>query len=576
MKRLPQTGIWTQKNIGDIFGDLISSFNLDLSSKQGVVQASPRYMTNTVISGGVPFAFVYNDALAKWYSGAVGAGIYVGGANAGVAFTADVATSTPTMSNDRPDLCPFSIANVTYTYAMNNELIKLAVGGGSWSQIGSIGGATNGAPLLNFKGRLYFCVAQNKMYSSDGASITSSSTYTIDLSGYQRQFINCGFAGASSIYLGTYTTSPSGKSLLYKWDGTNSTPTSVYEVDAQAVLAVVERFGVPWIIDSNGVLSALNGVTFRPMARLPFDKNKMLPFCNGLGESQIVHYNGMTIDGDRILINVNGKYADGTTDENVPSGTWEYNDNNGLFHHLAPNTWLSGTTTTAVDYGYTRIIQAGAIKKATHATYASDGNLLAGFAYNTDNTPTLVRSIQVNNLNDNKQKSAYLTTIKLFSSNIDDTWQKFWPRIKRLLNSTDKIIVKYAVKDFVSVESTFTWASTTTFNTPTDLSSYVGYEIEVISGIGAGRMAHITSVVNNGGSGWLITLDETFTGATSSTGYYRLQNWLKLLTINSQVEDFKLTSLDVGASTWIKFKVWMLFTGKNEVNDLNLINKNNE
>ena len=591
--KLPQENIWTQPNIGDKFGAIQSSFNLDFPiNEQGILQVSPRLMINkssdTGNGGdadlGIPFAFAFNSTLNKWHAGC-GAVMFVGDAAPSVAFTQDAATSPPSFeATVRPDLTTFTISGSVYTYGMSAELHKLNVGGTAWSQITTggtaLGGANNGAPLIQFKERLYYRFGNYAMYSIDNADTPiTSGTYTIVIDD-KTQFINCGTKSKSFIWLGTRT-SPGNKSKVYQWDGASTTEENSFEINSHAVLSMGVMFDVPVLIDADGVLRIFNGSAFVELARLPFSDKKLLPFTVGTVTNNLVHYNGLIVDDYRILINVNSKYADtnSTIDEKVPSGVWEYNDTNKLFHHTSPSAWVSGTTTTALDFGHTRLAQVGAIKKAPHSTVAANGNLLVGARYYSDAT-TGVYAIFLNDLNNTNQKAGYFTTPKIFSDNITDTWQKVYLRFRQFLSATDKIVVKARNIEDIPTETTITYVNTTSFTVAASAfstSPVEGYEVEILQGIGAGRTVHITAV--SGTATLTITVDETITGATTQTTKARFQTWKKLGSYSAQTDQFfklPIQSNKLGASSWIDVKVWFLWTGKNELHDLIISSKENE
>ena len=203
-----------------------------------------------------------------------------------------------------------------------------------------------------------------------------------------------------------------------------------------------------------------------------------------------------------------------------------------------------------------------------------DGMFLVGVSYYTTATVT-TSGIFYNNDLDTVQNAGYLVTPKIFSQNIEDSWDKLVMRFRRFLNSTDKIVVKYRTEDDAFTEATITYASTTTFTVTlaaADRALVVGDEVEVVQGIGAGRTAHITVISGAHAASQTITVDETITGATTQTAKARFQTWKKIASYNSQSDEMQNFPVPEG-SNFVQFKIWMLWTGKNEVHDMFLANK---
>jgi hypothetical protein len=141
----------------------------------------------------------------------------------------------------------------------------------------------------------------------------------------------------------------------------------------------------------------------------------------------------------------------------------------------------------------------------------------------------------------------YYITPKIESNYIDDTWQRVYVNHKPLKND-DTIIIKCKVKDAIGYPKTSvvgdqqnptsawvgTWTDTDTFTTQLDLSDAVaGDEIEIISGVGAGHIAHISSISVNSGT-YTVNLDEAFPFAVANDQmYFMCDKWIKLGTFTA-------------------------------------------
>ena len=100
-----------------------------------------------------------------------------------------------------------------------------------------------------------------------------------------------------------------------------------------------------------------------------------------------------------------------------------------------------------------------------------NGTFLAGVQVYTNASSTR-NLIAYDDSTNSLQKAGFLITPKIDSANIDDVWQKVYPKVKRFQNTTDKMVVKYRTDEIDSVEFTGTFTSTTTFTTTTSLASF--------------------------------------------------------------------------------------------------------
>jgi hypothetical protein len=165
----------------------------------------------------------------------------------------------------------------------------------------------------------------------------------------------------------------------------------------------------------------------------------------------------------------------------------------------------------------------------------------------------------------------YLVTTKIEAEYITDLWQRTYLKYKKLLDSSDKIVIKYRTSEVQPIEGTITWTSTTTFTSTLDLSTIaVGDEFEGTAGTGSGQIEHITAISESAGT-YTVTLENAVTGATG-TAKGRFQKWIKLGTIQDQTTQYKAFNFPLNAnSTWIQLKVVMYFTGNDELEEISLL-----
>jgi hypothetical protein len=160
-----------------------------------------------------------------------------------------------------------------------------------------------------------------------------------------------------------------------------------------------------------------------------------------------------------------------------------------------------------------------------------------------------------------QENRGYIITPRIKSPNIEDEFRSLILRFKPLINPEDKIIVKYrttkptlALRKLYSNSVKGTFVNSTSFTTTklTDVS--VGDEVEIVSGAGAGYLAHITDIVLDAGT-YTVTIDETVENiAASDTFYFVVDNWTKVETLTSA--SFDNFEIGIGKnSKWIQFKI---------------------
>jgi len=587
MIKFPLGEFYKQVNIGDRYGDFSASNCLDLSNEQGKIKISPRMVVNFDTTDDAqfdvaPFAIIFNPdegTGGEWHVGA-GEDFFKGGNLPNEAFTEDTtSTNQPNFeTTTSPDLAYFN----GKTYAMEGELHRLDVGGADWDPITSLTG-TNGHPLIPFgaTGRLYYRKSLDQMGSIDTAEtpVAPTNTYALDLND-ERQPISCGKASADFIWLGTVA-EVGQKARIHQWNGSSTAVSATYEIDAQAVLAIGIKDNTPWCFDSSGVLRMLNGGQFVERARIPFREGKPLRPLTGSHTTWMCHYNGLAVDKDRILLNLNTTYADGTTDFRAPSGIWEFNERNGLFHRASYGSTKSGGSIT--DFGAPKISAIGAIAVARTTDSSSNGTILAGATIFTNASSTKVVLSYLDS-NDTLRKAGSFITPKIYSNNITDLWQKVYTILDRkFLSATDKVVVKARNEFDEPVEATITFnSSTTQFTVPTSsftTAPAVGDEIEIIAGaVGAGLCAHITEITTSG-SDYVVTIDEVVSGAVAQTAKARFMTWVKLGSYSAQTDNFFKLPFDsskLGSSPLVQLKFWIVWTGGNAIANIIISNSPQE
>lgn len=572
-----------QNNRSKILGDIWSSFNLDLQSNLGVIKVSPRLQVNTAGVSNQGLSVAFQTFNSKIYTLAGTRIFNTASIDLTAAFTEDVSTGAVTnYSSDTGDLKTFNVV-----LCSTSQTKVKSFNGSAWTDRATI---TTGLPhkLLWFikYNHLYYLDNNGKIKSLDSAwtEYTTSGTYAIDLTnGFEFGFPYTLDADSNDIWVGMSNIVPSNSgndfsgSYILRWDGFSAQITTAYKIKARGVLALCkDDRNIMHAIDTNGALLQFTGSGFEEIGRLPLNRELLINANSGVYNS-FVHPNGVCFTRNgTFIVNVNNLVGDnaGSIKENMASGIWEFSKDTGFVHRQSFSYNILGNT-TVTDHGQNRVSQVGALVEADIPSNSANGKptLICGAIYYTDASTTSV-GVFVDDPLDTTQKYGYLVSSWVSSQGVKDAWNKFVLRFRQFLNSGDKIIAKFRIRESSATEIAITWVNTTSFTTTTNLLAMVGYEVEVIQGTGSGKCAHIVTVVNNSGT-YTVTVDETFTGVTTGTAKARIQNWTKLLSFSNQLDES--ASTEIGKSSErIQLKVCMQFTGEDELHELALINNNHE
>jgi len=599
----PPNKKWTQLNLGDIFGSIYISKNIDLVENFARLRLGKRLVLNTSSDDlaeitGVPVGFRYfSSAFYTALGNGTGyifkatsiANSFTKVANGGSVSGAPTQISSDTddieifsNKNDAPELCVSCAADQKVYYSTD---------GLTWSTVADVGGAGDAMMLCSYADRMYCTSGKRKIKSWDGdhtlvspsATKPNANSYAVWLRD-TNLVITFLRAVSDGIWIGTVNNS-GGKGYMYKWDGQSPSVNTSYKLESSGALACTIKNDIPFIIDGYGKLLAFNGGTFKEVegGKLNRINNKLLYSPFQRTNTRFIHPNGLALINGRISAAIDGTNYDvanhaGTQENTIPSGIWEYDENCGFYHKHSFS--LSKSTGNIIDYGQVRIYGVGGLNEVITAQspITTDGSFLAGCSYRTDSTKSLTGTkfgIFYDNFLDTLQKSGYVVTTKIETENVKQKWNKIIAFFKKFLSSTDKMIIKYQTEDTVSTEAPITWGDGADyFTTTTDISSYeVGDEIEVIQGKGSGICTHITKITDLGGGTSEVEIDESNSAITGAdTALVRFDKWIKTEAYTSQDDDFHPFPIDSANSHYIKLKIYMVFTGRGEFNYLDLIN----
>jgi hypothetical protein len=600
---------WTQLNTGDSVGDIYSSFNIDLTENDGKVRLGKRLVLNTGTvddsNMGIPVAFknFVNTGGSPRTFALAGSNLWLSLATTGYpssgVFTKVTAGSAPIGATSITS--DMDILNATLYVSQSVQDVYYSTDGTNWSSFTpAVGGAGFTHMLCNYAGRMYMTDGGNTIISWNPArtvvtpsAVPNTIPYTLNLNAYPNLIITFIKAASNKIWIGTID-QYGGKGYIFEWSTvTNTEPDKFYRLESAGALSCVIKDDVPYVMDVNGNLLVWNGGTFKKLAGLYRKNNKMLYKALASVNSRFVHPNGMSLVKGKINIVIDGRNYDNSTDinttieETIPSGVWEYDETKGLYHKHSFG--LSKSTDTITDYGQIKTVGVGAIAELNVPSTDSgrNGTFFCGASYYADNS-TIKYGIFYDDSNDTLQKAGSLilskadaddgTPYKLGS--IQNMFQNVYTLYRKFLNTNDKIVLKYRTSDIEQVEVAITWTSTTTFTVNENditMATYwtvgTGGEVEILSGIGAGKCSHITNAVQAGGL-WTVTVDETYTGASTQTARARFQTWKKISVMSTTSQATFDQAAIQELSNWVQIKIHMLFTGKDELEKLIIINEN--
>ncbi len=592
-----------QTNRSDVLGSLWSTFNIDLQSNLGVLRVAHKLVTNTTSSDdadlGMPGAFAV--WLGQWWAICDTAIFTNASIDPTVAFTQDAGTgNVTTYKYQHSDLAVYDNRLWASTGGTDKKLYSRA--GSTWTLRDTMSGNCT-HKLLYFKtfDRLYYMYSANAIQSINAANTVASAgggdPYTIIL-GTNNNEMTTMVATNEFIYIGTMQDQDNidAKNVQGKisaWDGISPQVTAEYNIQAAGVWAMTVIDNIPYAIDSEGRILKFNGYSFVEIARLPINRTLLKDATmsmQGLGSnthSRPVHMNGMVATkNNTILINVRNLNEDtqANTNENLSSGIWELDLATNSLTHRYSFCLKALSSSTVTDFGQNNIATAGAIAMNPFSISGSNGKstLVAGSAYYTDastqKTGIFIDSPASPTTDVEGQKGGYFVTPKYPSMDdrgnlsVQNSWQNIYTLYRKLLDSADKINIKFRNEEITATLVSITWVNTTSFTTATDVSALVGYEVEITQGIGSGRTSHVVSVTGPSAGLYTVTVDETYTGATTTTAKARIQNWKKISSITYGGATYDQTGIGV-LTNWCQFKIAMYFTGNDEIERLIIISQ---
>ena len=577
-------GKLSQPNRGELQGNIFASWNLDLTSNSGKIRISPQTVVRND-SDTIP-TLVYPTKVVRSLARAGVDNLWLlcdkqilrvaTPTSTALNFVVDDSTSSPT------SILGYKISDMIdwqgYLYVSGSTDIVRLPGTTTWaSYYNALAGnptltASIPHPLCNGFNNLFLCGDGTGVISIDQTGAFNQSRVTL-----KSEFEVLWIISSSTEYWIGARNKRGGQGEVFMWDGQSQNFNGNYKIGSEIPLAGIIKDNVCYIINNLGQLMGFNGSGFSEVARLPIANYINKRWQDGTAGNDIfsVNINGMALINNNIHIllnaNLNASNCGYINIEEMKSGIWEYTPEHGLVHKYSIT---KDNASSKIDYG-------SPITKFTGMLYPYPreyGTFIAGATlYKQDGATAGGGTLDVlvsQDVNDTVAKCGYFITPQIQTQELQENWQRINFNIKELLNSTDKISVKYRIgyKNYANAEGTSgacTWVDsthlTTTVFTVANSNIAVGDEIEILSGEGSGLSANITAIT--GTTTLTLTIDQSVTDASGECTI-RLSNWKNIGTeIETQGLDYFRLPINE-PSTWIQFKVVCLFTGKNEINKL--------
>lgn len=533
---IPEKGIWKGQYAGEKFGHFISSFNLDLERNVGNINLADRL--RTVFSStddadlGLPTSFIKSNAdTVNRYWALTGAVLFksdAGDPEAG--WAQDAIASTPTTGRD--NLLEYSDFLLCPT---STNIAQLSAGTWTaswWSGLSGASALQSGVKhIIEITPVGHLAVADGRYLNTYDGSTASDPKLTLP-----SEFEITDLRRAGDFLIIATKTIDNTEAKVFHWDGTSGTYNSFYGSESIEIVAIFVADEVPYIITKTGQIRKFTGSGYEEVQEFPSHK---------INQSVTIYHDGIKELNGKAAIAV----AMGATIAMAPEladGIWMFDPKDKTLYHrysLSAQPHGSGGTN---DHGHRYANAIGGLLETADAS----GALLAGATLFTDYSGTTLKVICTSmEANTDNARGTFITP-KLYSRDATLFAKRLQVIFKQLVNSTDRIIIKYRNVEDVSLPmvKTTTFASGTTFTVAAAGGLAVGEEVEITAGKNAGVIAHITDI-----TGTTITVDETY-AQTSGIGLGLFTNFKKLITISSQTIESKIASI-LKKSAWIQFKI---------------------
>lgn len=547
-----------QSNEGDYKGNLWATFNIDLDSNPGTIKTAKKLVK------------AVGEENSDWIDGSVVQALQLHDGRYYVALQDDVLScsvnSDPTVSANWTDVDTLGIEDLGFETDMASYTGKLLVSLGtdimSWD--GSTKDddwwtvTTSGTALTaNYVHTLEVLrTGVDTLYVTDKNLIryynanAGHATITLDTLMNAR----CLTPSLDRMWAGTYT-EVENNAYVYELQVGNAQATQAYEVDGRVCLAMFTYKNTPFVVTDRGYIQAFNGVGFETISQFPWaSEANMMDGCRpGLVQDSVtstaIHPKGIKVKGKYayIYVNTNDEGNSGSNlSHRAPSGVWVLDlETYSLSHKYALNS-------TVNTYGGSKVIRSGPLLLSGTASVP----IMVG-AEVEDEPGIWMESTETN--------QSYFVTTRHESDSVADAFETVVIKTDTL-DTGESVVTKYKDEtrpNFPLEVLNISWLNGTQFTTLDALTGVVeateavfGDEVEIISGAGAGQMAHVVSI--EGGTTKTVTLDADMGTVLNDLSDIRIESF-KTITPNEVREAVEFEKLGAvnGVTPSRQYKVVM-------------------
>lgn len=576
-RKLKSNGYVRQLNLNETAGELVQSFNIDLRTELGKIKlARPlkRVATATQIGDEKIQAFISQGTASQTNE------VYACTEDTIYRATGDFTTFTSDETGPQAleDAVVFQGQLVSSTvddldaWNFNNTFTSDWWTDRGNPQLTSNSGGADVPRVLEVAriGAETLVVLDGSQVHAYTGGITGSPIVSVTMDIDDQLTATCFKSSIRRGFIGTYTSSAD-QAYVIEWDVASTNYSQAYPTGSRSVLAMELVNDVPLIINELGEIKIFNNSGFTTVAQFPFFGKATFvdQATNPNNINRPIHPKGIKRQGNNIYIYTNWRNSDNTIDdfpieENTPNGLWVLDLTTYSLTHLCSqeNNHVFG------NQGASPIL----ILNDYHSRIFMGGEL---------NTNSNEEGIWIEDLGATNHYG-HFTSVEIESDSIEDSFNQIV--IKALLGASDSVVVKYRGENDVLLPINFsgTWLTSNQINTTEDLSHALtrfteGHydEVEITSGSGSGRLAHITDISASSGT-YQITLDETL-GTAGESATARIDNWIKIPETMTQA-DGEVKRLGIGeVSSWVQVKVEMRGkSGYPEIREIQLLTNNKQ
>lgn len=603
IRRIPQNGYWDGVASGLYDGNFRKTFSVDLDRVEGGISISPKMIriedsgTLTDLSGDSNrvIAFIRTDADCTDRYWALSPTALFRTDSAAFPDPNDGWDTDATASSPSTGLQDFTVhGNDSRNDSGRNKLVvsldsDVAIlndtGNNAWTASWWVTKHSQPAldtnqphPVEYFSNRKITLLGDgNKIHTISRPSDTQNDTVTNSRLILPRNLVvNSIWCTAERAWIGCFNKRQE-RGAIIEWDGNSQTFNRIHEINGIGVVAGVNYAGIPIALENTGKFLEYTGAGFTPMVRngrtisliSPEDVGAGLTngsSINAIGPSS-VHWRGMVSGEDGLVyVNLAGRFNGGygAAWERM-TGIWCLNPTTGRLYNKYPLSGANGN-----DYGqqsspvFTGQRSGGLYWNSNDALLFGRNLLAGGVMYTSATAAEGGIWLMEDYANGFGLNQGYLVTQYIHASDIEDTWDTIWLRLRQRFQGSQQVVLKargvqhmnYHTALEEPIDKTITWTSTTIFTVTMGASEpqiQSGDEVEVLFGNSSGHISHVTAISGAHGALQTITVDDAGPSA-SGTAVARFERWKKLGVFTDSTKSTQKFNVGIDSS-FIQLKI---------------------